>query len=334
MSLRTTLLTFAAFALAVCTAARAQEPQKDQQVIDDFVTTRGMSFTGSGKQTQQRAKPAPTPRRNSAKSKRPSGSPSGDAASGKTPAGKGGAASKPNGVVVVVAPEAAVQSEGAVGDGAQLLKAGGGARRPLALGFTLFMKDDEDRLFFVEPSREFKTGDRLAISFETNADGYLYMFNPSDGANTLDMVFPDAMIDEGANALQAHTYATFPTESNQSFAFIAPPGAEHLFIVFSREPLADVPTGEALVEFCRGKGEACTWHLSAAQWERIREGVKGRRVTEARNTQLAQLAQPEMQGMIQRGLKVKSRAPKPAFVRSNDSPDANILVTEIVLTHK
>jgi hypothetical protein len=330
MSLRTTLLTFAAFALAVCTAARAQEPQKDQQVIDDFVTTRGMSFTGSGKQTQQRAKPAPTPRRNSAKSKRPSGSPSGNAASGKTPAGKGGAASKPNGGV---APEAGVQSEGTVGDGAQLLKAG--ARRSLALGYTVFMKDDDKRLTFVEPSHEFKTDDRIAIAFETNADGYLYMFNASGGAKTLDMVFPDALIDEGANALQAHTYVTFPTDVNQDFAFTPPPATEHLFIVFSRTPLADVPTGEALAEFCRGKGEACTWHLSAAQWERIRNSVKGRRVTEARNTQLAQAeTQPEMQGMIQRGLKVKTNAPKPAFVRVNDLPDADILVTEIVLTHK
>jgi hypothetical protein len=328
---RTALLTLAAFALAACAAARAQEPQKDEQVIDDFVTTRGMSFDGPGKQTQKQAKPAPR-RNNSAKGKRPGAvPPPGGAASGKTPVVKGGAAGKSDKVGGDTA-EAGAQVEGAAVVGAKAAQAG---LRPLALGFTMFTKDDENRLSFVEPSKEFRTDDRIAIAFETNADGYLYMFNASGDAKTPEMVFPNASLDGGDNALPAHTYVTFPSDVEAGFVFTDPPATEHLFVVFSRKPLAGVPTGEALVKFCRGKGEECAWPLSAALWARILDGAKGRRVTEAKNTRLAQAAPPpDAPALMQRGLKVKKDAPRPAFVRVNDSPAADVLVTEIVLTHK
>ena len=63
-------LTLAAFALFLAApAARAQEQQQDQKVIDDFITTRGVSFEDPGK-------PKPKP---------PSGSPA--SASGQSSAG-------------------------------------------------------------------------------------------------------------------------------------------------------------------------------------------------------------------------------------------------------
>lgn len=333
---RTTLLTLAAFALAACAAARAQEPQKDQKVIDDFVTTRGMSFDGPGGQTQKQSKqskPAPAPRRsNSAKGKKPGAAPpSGAAASGKTPAVKGGAAGN-SGSVVGGTTEAGAQVEGAA---VGVAKSAQAVPRPLALGFTMFSKDDENRLSFVEPSQEFKTDDRIAIAFETNADGYLYMFNASGDAKTPEMVFPNASLDDGANALLAHTYVTFPSDVEAGFVFTDPPATEHLFVVFSRKPLAGVPTGEALVKFCRGKGEECAWPVSSALWARILDAAKGRRVTEARNTQLAQSPPPpDAPALMQRGLKVRKNAPGPAFVRVNDSPAADVLLTEIVLKHR
>ena len=114
-----------------------------------------------------------------------------------------------------------------------------------------------------------------------------------------------------------------------------PPATEHLFVIFSRRPLGEVPAGEALVKFCGKDPEGCAWKPTAAQWSRILGGAKGRGVTEAKNTQLAQGPPPPvMTGTLQRGLKVKREDPKPAVVRVNDSPDADILVTEIVLTHK
>ncbi|MCA1621713.1 MAG: DUF4384 domain-containing protein [Acidobacteria bacterium] len=332
MRLRTHTLALAALALASCAAALAQEPeQKDQQVIDDFVVTRGMSLDPPGKQKQAQAKPAPTPRRgSSAKNRRPAaGSPAGDATAGKSQAGKGGAASKSDGGVA--APEASARAGGAAGGGAKIVQAG---VRPLSLGFTIFLKE-RDRLTYADPAQDFRTGDRIAIAFESNADGYLYLFNSTGAAKTPDMIFPSASIDDGANALTTHTYETFPSEVDAGFVFTDPPGTERLFVVFSRQPLAGVPTGEALVNFCRGKGDDCAWPVSAALWARILDGAKGRRVKEARNAQLAQAAPPpDTMAMVQRGIRVNKSAPKPAFLRVNDTPDADTLVTEIVLTHK
>lgn len=298
-----------AITLAACAAALAQEQERtDRQIVDDFIITRGVSLDPPGKQKRKQAKPAPAGN-SSAKNRRPAaGSAPGDAAASKSAAGKGGAASKPGGANVVPA-----------------------GARTLSLGYTVFLKDRDGRLTYADPSQDFRTGDRIAIAFESNADGYLYLFNSSGGAKTPDMIFPSVSIDGGANALRTSTYETFPSEADAGFVFTEPAGTERLFVVFSRTPLAGVPTGEALASFCRGKGEDCVWSVSAAQWSRIFGGAKGRTI----NTQLAQDAPtPDVPAMVQRGIRVNRSAPRPAFLRVNDSPDADVLVTEIVLTHR
>jgi hypothetical protein len=327
---RRTFVTLAVLAVLVCSTALAQEGQKkDEQVIDDFVTTRGVSFEEPGKKPGRKPT-APSTRRN-----RPAtgkGSSSGDLASGKAPAKKGVLEAKSG-----QGGGSEVATQSADDSGAQFLKAGG-APRPLALGYTILMKDDTGRLFVADPSRVFKTGDRFAVALETNADGYLYLFSAENGRNP-ELLFPNAQIDGGANAVAAHARATFPTGASADVEYFIdvtdPPATEHLFIVFSRWPLADVPAGEALVKFCGKNLEDCAWKPTAAQWARITGGAKGGRVTEAKNVQLAQAGPPPvMPGTLQRGLKVKKEDPKPAIVRVNDSPDADVLVTEIVLTHK
>ncbi|HEX6183523.1 MAG TPA: DUF4384 domain-containing protein [Pyrinomonadaceae bacterium] len=336
MRLRTPMLTLAALALAVCAGARAQEqpppPQQDQQVIDDFVTTRGMGFTGGGQKTQ--AKPAPTPRRSSS-----AGKGSGGGVASSKPGGKGSASGKSGksttrpGVGGSGGVTAQTGGEPVDEAGAKMLKASAEAVRPMALGYTVLMKDGVGRLSVVDATHEFKTGDSIAIALETNADGYLYMFNASDGRNP-ELLFPNAQLDGGANSLQAHARATFPADLSYDFRFTDPAAKEHLFVVLSREPLAGVPTGAALVEFCGASVEDCAWKPPASLWERIKGGAKVRGVIEAKNMQLAQASQPVMPQMLQRGLKVKKEDPKPAVVRVNNSPDADILVTEIVLIHK
>src|SRR5215213_486674 len=322
-----TPLTLAVFLLLTCPVARAQDgPQQrnDEQVIDDFVTTRGVSFEEPGKKRQPG-----TPSRPAGGNKSSSGKSSGGGlASTKPPRKvkqvKGGVdakSSKGGG------PEAAEQPAG--GGGAQFLNAGG-APRPLALGYTILMKDDTGRLFVADPRNEFKTGDRFAVALETNADGYLYLFSAENGRNP-ELLFPNAQIDGGANAVQAHARATFPTGANADVEYFIdvtdPPAAEHLFIVFSRRPLADVPAGQALVKFCGKNLEDCAWKPTAAQWARINGGAKGRDVVEAKNPQLLTQAivPTAMPGTLQRGLKVKKDDPKPAIVRVNESPDADVL---------
>jgi hypothetical protein len=337
-----TLLTLAAFALVTCATARAQDQQKEQQVIDDFVTTRGVSFDDPGKKAQPQ-KHAPQPaaphRTNSAASAKSSGanSPAGSVASNKSSGGKSNASTKSQKNDATQPGKASDLTAQADGAGVQTLNASV-TLRPIAVGYSILMKDDGGGLSFVDPARVFKTGDRIAIALETNASGYLYMFNASDGKNP-ELLFPNVQIDDGTNALQAHARATFPTgtgaDEQYFLNFTDPPATEHLYVVFSREPLAGIPTGEALARFCGTNRNDCVWKPSAALWERIRTGANGRGITEAKNTQLAQAGpQPVMPNTLQRGLKVKKDDPKPAIVRVNESSDTNILVTEIVLAHK
>src|SRR5215207_10630460 len=85
MRLRTPL-TLAALLVLTCSGALAQEEQqKDEQVIDDFVLTRGVSFEEPGKKTSKRQSSPPSRRNNKS---------TGGVASGKTPKGKGGLDSK------------------------------------------------------------------------------------------------------------------------------------------------------------------------------------------------------------------------------------------------
>jgi hypothetical protein len=329
MRLRTSV-TLAALIVLTCSVARAQEEQKkDEQVIDDFVLTRGVSFEEPNKKKQG------SPSRPSHGNNSSSGS--SGVASGKPPrnlkAVKGGTSVKSG----TGGGSSEVAAMSADASDPQFVKAGG-ALRPLALGYTILMKDDTGRLYVADASREFKTGDRFAVALETNADGYLYLFSAENGRDP-ELLFPNAQIEGGANAVQAHARATFPTGASADVEYFIdvtdPPAAEHLFIVFSRHPLADVPAGAALVKYCGKNLEDCAWRPTAAQWARVLAGSKGGRVTEAKNVQLAQMNVPAaMPGTLQRGLKVKKDDPKPAIVRVNDSPDADVLVTEIVLTHK
>lgn len=329
---RRIVVTLAVVAVLVCPTVLAQEGQKkDEQVIDDFVTSRGVSFEEPGRKPGRKPSAPPTRRNNPSSGK---GSGSGGVASGKTSAGKGApdVKSGKGGGSAAVAAQTEDES------GAQFVKAGG-PTRPLALGYTILMKDDTGRLFVADPSRVFKTGDRFAVALETNADGYLYLFSAENGRNP-ELLFPNAQIDGGANAVQAHARATFPTGASADVEYFIdvtdPPATEHLFIVFSRRPLEGVPAGQALVKFCGTNPEDCAWKPTPAQWARITGGAKGRGVVEAKNMPLlAQAAVPAAApSSLQRGLKVRKEDPKPAIVRVNDSPDADVLVTEIVLTHK
>jgi hypothetical protein len=333
MRLRMPLM-FAALLLLTCSVARAQDGPRqkdDEQVINDFVTTRGVIFEEPSKKKQTQGSPSHPQSGNK------SGKSSGSIATTRPPrkvksGGKGGLDIKSGTGGSEVAAMSADASD------PQFVKAGD-VLRPLALGYTILMKDDTGRLFVADPSREFKTGDRFAVALETNADGYLYLFSAENGRDP-ELLFPNAQIEGGANDVQAHARATFPTGASQDVEYFIdvtdPPASEHLFIVFSRRPLEEVPAGPALVKFCGKNLADCAWKPTAAQWARIAGGAKGRGVTEAKNPQLlAQAMVPAaMPGTLQRGLKVKKDDPKPAIVRVNESPDADVLVTEIVLTHK
>src|SRR5574341_908006 len=53
----------------------------------------------------------------------------------------------------------------------------------IGLGYTLFMREPSGRSIRVEPTREFRTGDRIRLALEPSVDGYLYIFDSEDGGS-------------------------------------------------------------------------------------------------------------------------------------------------------
>ena len=307
---------------------RQEDQQQDEKVIEDFVTTRGVIFETPG---AAKSKPAAQTRRrpgSASAAKSPGAKPSGVAASKKGAQADGAKQGGADSVDSAASDEPA----GGVADGAQVIEAS--APRRLALGYTLYMKDTTTgALFPVDASRPFKTDDTIALALETNADGYLYVFNAENDRDPM-MLYPNVRLG-GANSVSAPVRETYPDDPADGFQFVPPAATEHLYIVFSRRPLDDVPTGEALEKFCAKNRENCYWRPGAAQWARIKAAASDRRVVEARSTQLAQAAaRPVAPDTLQRGIKIKRTEPRPAFVRVADSPAASMLVTKIELAHQ
>src|SRR5438309_6172828 len=146
------------------------------------------------------------------------------------------------------------------------------AAQAIGLGYTLFMRDFNGRSVRVEPGHEFHNGDRVRISLEPNVDGYLYVFH-TEGDGQPEMIFPDARLEGGENWIEAHVPIDVPStvetdERLRWFQFYGNPATEHLFVVVTREPLADVPVADTLMTLCSTKKENCPWHPSVEVWTR------------------------------------------------------------------
>src|ERR1044072_8080281 len=134
--------------------------------------------------------------------------------------------------------------------------------RRLGLGVTLFMRDSNGLAVRVDPEHEFRKGDRVRVLLETNTDGYLYIFNTTDDGPAT-MIYPDAELDEAGNYL--HLQVPFEIPSSASayerlrwFAFDQVAGTEHLFFVFTREPLSGVAIDDDLIALCKDSKERCS----------------------------------------------------------------------------
>src|SRR5688500_8103854 len=142
----------AAVALLSCAAAaaRAQEgpqpagQQKDEQVIEEFVTTRGVSFDAPSKKPQKQPAQTSSQRKNNAAGG-VSSTKGGKSGAGKTAvaAGKSNKSTRPPAGATAQAGGDAAAAETS---DAQFLNAGGAPGRALGLGYTILLKDDAGRL--------------------------------------------------------------------------------------------------------------------------------------------------------------------------------------------
>jgi hypothetical protein len=114
------------------------------------------------------------------------------------------------------------------------------AEPPLALGYTIFMKQPSGEIVRVNPKRIFRTGDCFRIMFEPGIDGYLYIIHQED-INEPKLLFPDERIHQ-SNKVSRGKSVTVP--SNNWWCFIESESlrkqrqvVEHVTVILSREEL-------------------------------------------------------------------------------------------------
>jgi len=211
----------------------------------------------------------------------------------------------------------------------------GASARPIGLGYTLFQKDADGKPVRVNPSREFREGDGVRFMIESNTEGYIYIFHTeNDGPPK--MIFPDARLKGGGNRIKAHTPFETPSRDEPGdwwFFFDGRAATERFYLVVTREPLAEVKTGEALVAYCEENPKSCPWQPPKAVWNRLL-ALAGAATRLSRSREFG-AAQTEVEReAVTRGVELRPGAPAPSVVKVSASSKAGMLVAQIALVHQ
>jgi hypothetical protein len=200
------------------------------------------------------------------------------------------------------------------------------------------MRDPNGDAVRVDPDREFRTGDRVRVSLETNTDGFLYIFNTTDGGEPV-MIYPDVQLDGGGNYVEAHVPYEIPDsgaseERLRWFTFDAKPGTERLYIVVTRDPLPLVPIEDDLVNYCRQNQGKCPWRPTAQLWAQVKTGMNAQAKIVKSKATYGQAQTSGEREATTRGLGLSQSEPPPAVIRINVLSNTGLLVTALDLIHR
>ena len=206
----------------------------------------------------------------------------------------------------------------------------------IGMGLTLFMRDSNGMAVRTDPEHVFQKGDRVRVLLETNADGYLYIFNTTNNGPAT-MIYPHPDLDEGGNYLQAHVPFEIPSslageERLRWFAFDDVAGSEHLFFVFTREPLKGLLIDDELVAFCRNSKDSCPVKPSNEVWEALQKEMQEPLKTNKSQT-YGKTETPAEQQATTRGIGLAKDDPQPSLVMMASSPRPT-LIAALELVHK
>ena len=208
--------------------------------------------------------------------------------------------------------------------------------RRMGLGVTLFMRDSNGLAVRVDPDHVFRKGDRVRVLLETNSDGFLYIFNTTDdGAAT--MIYPDADLDEAGNYLQAHVPFEIPSSDSTDerlrwFAFDEVAGTEHLFFVFTREPLSGIPIEDDLIALCRESKQRCPVKPSSEIWAGVQKQMQEPLQTD-KSQQYGRAQTSTEQQATSRGFGLAKDDPQPSLVMMASTARPTLVAT-LDLIHK
>ena len=206
----------------------------------------------------------------------------------------------------------------------------------IGLGVTLFMRDSSGLAVRVDPDHVFKQGDRVRVLLETNADGYLYIFNTTNDGPAV-MIYPNADLDEAGNYLQAHVPFEVPASQSAEerlrwFAFDETGGTERLFFVFTREPLSGIPIDDDLIALCRDSKESCPFKPGSEVWAAVQKDMQEPLKTD-KTQQYGKTETASEQQAKTRGLGLAKTDPEPSLVMMASSARPTLVAT-LDLIHK
>jgi hypothetical protein len=334
-------LLLAALVSAVPAGAQQQQPSQDEEIITRgaFLTTRPKAGNREGAQVSGGAGVAVTTAGTTTATVVANNSPKNSKKSVAKSSGKP-AAKKTNGPgasAVVKNEDAGV---GVKTPGVETVAAAVEATkpRPLGLGYTFFTLGDNGLAVRTDSARHFRTGEAIRIALESNTDGYLYIFHTENGGEP-SMIFPDTRLNGGANFVRAHVPYEIPSSEEASeamrwFVFKDPPAVERLYIVLTRQPLAGVPTGEALANYCSEAQHTCPWRPAAGVWTELRATQEREQVAVSKVKDQGRVQTTDEREATTRGLGLGAGAPTPSVIRMTASANAKALVTAIDLIHK
>ena len=206
----------------------------------------------------------------------------------------------------------------------------------IGLGLTLFMRDSNGLAVRTDPDHVFQKGDRVRVLLETNTDGYLYIFNTTNNGPAT-MIYPHAELDEGGNYIQAHVPFEIPSSAASAehlrwFAFDEVAGSEHLFFVFTREPLKGIPLEDELISFCQNSKDKCPFKPTTESWEALQAQMQEPLKTD-KTQAYGKTETPAEQQATTRGLGLSKDDPQPSLVMMA-STSRSTLITALELIHK
>lgn len=111
--------------------------------------------------------------------------------------------------------------------------------QPLGLRYTLLQQQSGGDYAEVFPETVFHSGDKVKLSVMANQPGYLYIIEQGSSGSWIPL-FPAQNAAPESNHVAAGRVYLVPGASDESFQFNQQPGKERLFILLSREPIADL----------------------------------------------------------------------------------------------
>jgi len=207
----------------------------------------------------------------------------------------------------------------------------------MGLGMTLFTRDANGLAVRVDPSHEFHKGDTVRILLESNTDGYLYIFNTTDGGLPV-MIYPSPELDEGGNYIQSHVPFEIPSslgaeERVRWFRFDQYAGTERVYFVFTRDPISGVPLEDDLITYCRENKTQCPLKPTPDLWLQLQAQMKEPLKT-SKSVKYGRAQTAAEQTATTRGLGLSQGDPEPSVITMSASVGGNTLVTLLELVHK